>query len=118
VEEEVAAFQRALGRSKEQIRSIRDSVADSTAEHHQILSVHLALLEDSTLMEQTVRMIRENQFTADWAFNRVLQSLLETFTGSRTRISGSGGTTCADRTPGPGEPCRPPLDSVASIKDR
>jgi phosphotransferase system enzyme I (PtsI) len=79
VEEEVAAFQRALARSKEQIGAVRDGVADSDSEHYQILSVHLALLEDSMLLEQTTRMIRENHFTADWAFNKVLQSLLETF---------------------------------------
>jgi phosphotransferase system enzyme I (PtsI) len=79
VEEEVAAYQRALARSKEQIRTIRDGVTDPESEHYQILSVHLALLEDSMLHEQTTRMIRENQFTADWAFNKVLQSLLETF---------------------------------------
>jgi phosphotransferase system enzyme I (PtsI) len=79
VEEEVAAYQRALARSKEQIRAIRDGMAEPDSEHYQILSVHLALLEDSMLHEQTTRMIRENQFTADWAFNKVLQSLLETF---------------------------------------
>ncbi|MGE5248057.1 MAG: phosphoenolpyruvate-utilizing N-terminal domain-containing protein [Verrucomicrobiota bacterium] len=79
IEEEVAAYQRALARSKEQIRGIRDGVADPASDQYQILSVHLALLEDSTLLEQTTRMIRENQFTADWAFNKVLQNLLETF---------------------------------------
>lgn len=79
VDEEVAAFQRAVARSREQILHIRDGVADPSSEHHQILSVHLALLEDSMLTEQTVRTIRENQFAADWAFNKVLQNLLETF---------------------------------------
>ena len=79
VDEEVAAFQRAVARSREQILAIRDGVTDTSSEHHQILSVHLALLEDSMLVEQTVRTIRENQFAADWAFNRVLQNLLETF---------------------------------------
>jgi phosphotransferase system enzyme I (PtsI) len=79
VDEEVAAFQRAVARSREQILLIRDGVADSSSEHHQILSVHLALLEDSMLVEETVRTIRENQFAADWAFNKVLQNLLETF---------------------------------------
>jgi len=79
VDEEVAAFQRAVARSREQILHIRDGVADPTSEHHQILSVHLALLEDSMLVEQTVRTIRDNQFAADWAFNKVLQNLLETF---------------------------------------
>ncbi|MGB5195999.1 MAG: phosphoenolpyruvate--protein phosphotransferase [Candidatus Deferrimicrobium sp.] len=79
VDEEVAAFQRAVARSREQILLIRDGVADSSSEHHQILSVHLALLEDSMLVEETIRTIRENQFAADWAFNKVLQNLLETF---------------------------------------
>ena len=79
VDEEVAAFQRAVARSREQILAIRDGVKDTSSEHHQILSVHLALLEDSMLVEQTVRTIRENQFAADWAFNKVLQNLLETF---------------------------------------
>jgi len=79
VDEEVAAFQRAVACSREQILAIRDGVTDTSSEHHQILSVHLALLEDSMLVEQTVRAIRENQFAADWAFNKVLQNLLETF---------------------------------------
>jgi phosphotransferase system enzyme I (PtsI) len=79
VDEEVAAFQRAVARSREQILQIRDGVADSSSAHHQILSVHLALLEDSMIVEETVRTIRENQFAADWAFNKVLQNLLETF---------------------------------------
>jgi phosphotransferase system enzyme I (PtsI) len=79
VDEEVAAFQRAVARSREQILAIRDGVADTSSEHHQILSVHLALLEDSMLVEQTVRTIRENQFAADWAFNKVLQNVLGTF---------------------------------------
>jgi len=79
VDEEVAAFHRAVARSREQILAIRDGVADTSSEHHQILSVHLALLEDSMLIEQTVRTIRENQFAADWAFNKVLQNVLGTF---------------------------------------
>ncbi len=78
-EEEVGAFLRAVARSKEQIRSIRDGVKDSSSDHYQILSVHLALLEDTMLVDQTVNLIRENRFKADWAFNKVLQNFLETF---------------------------------------
>jgi phosphotransferase system enzyme I (PtsI) len=79
IDEEVAAFLRAVVRSKEQIQSIRDGVKDQSTDHYQILSVHLALLDDSMLIDQTVRLIRENRFKADWAFNKVLQNLLETF---------------------------------------
>src|SRR5512145_3066580 len=78
-EEEVAAFLRAVQRSKDQIRAIRDGVKDHSSEHYQILSVHLALLEDSMLVDQTVRLIRENLYKADWAFSKILQNLLETF---------------------------------------
>jgi phosphotransferase system enzyme I (PtsI) len=78
-EDEVAAFLRAVARSREQIQAIREGVKDQSSDHYQILSVHLALLEDSMLVDQTVRLIRENQFKADWAFNKVLQGLLETF---------------------------------------
>lgn len=79
VEEEAADFLRAVSRSKEQILTIREGVKDHSSEHYQILSVHLALLEDSMLVDQTLRLIRENQYKADWAFNKVLQNLLETF---------------------------------------
>jgi phosphotransferase system enzyme I (PtsI) len=79
LDEEVAAFQRALSRSREQLNAIRDSVRDPESDHYQILTVHLALLDDSMVVDQTIKLIRENQFKADWAFNKVLQNLLETF---------------------------------------
>jgi phosphoenolpyruvate-protein phosphotransferase (PTS system enzyme I) len=79
IEEECSVFLRAIARSRDQIQVIRDGVRDHSSEHYQILSVHLALLEDSMLVDQTLRLIRENQFKADWAFNKVLQNLLETF---------------------------------------
>jgi phosphotransferase system enzyme I (PtsI) len=79
LDEEVAAFQRALSRSKEQLNGIRDSVRDPESDHYQILTVHLALLDDSMVVDQTIKLIRENQYKADWAFNKVLQNLLETF---------------------------------------
>lgn len=79
VEEEVEAFLRAVASSRDQIRSIREETGDPSAETYQILSTHLALLEDTTLVDQTVRFIRENRFKADWAFHRVLKNLLENF---------------------------------------
>ena len=79
VDDEVDAFRRAVARSREQIRAIRGEIQDSSSESYQILSTHLALLEDSMLVDQTVSAIREDRFKADWAFNRVLKDLLETF---------------------------------------
>ena len=50
VEEEVEAFLLAVNRSREQIHSIRQEIADPSAETYQILSAHLALLEDSMMV--------------------------------------------------------------------
>ncbi|MCL2102463.1 MAG: phosphoenolpyruvate--protein phosphotransferase [Syntrophorhabdaceae bacterium] len=79
VEKEVATFQKALARSKEQIQAIRDTMTDQSLELYQILSVHMALLDDTMLLEQTIRMIRENRRAASWAFESVLQGFLDTF---------------------------------------
>jgi len=79
IEEEVDAFLRAVDRSREQIRTIREEIGDPSAETYQILSAHLALLKDSMLVDQTVRFIQTHRFKADWAFHRVLKNLLETF---------------------------------------
>ncbi|NIS74073.1 MAG: phosphoenolpyruvate--protein phosphotransferase [Deltaproteobacteria bacterium] len=79
VEDEVEKFLSAVSRSKKQLHSIRDSLPDSSGEHYQILGVHLSMLEDSMLIDSTIRMIRDNYFKAEWALDKVLQNLMESF---------------------------------------
>ncbi|MDH3258402.1 MAG: phosphoenolpyruvate--protein phosphotransferase [Deltaproteobacteria bacterium] len=79
VEDEVEKFLSAVSRSKKQLRSIRDSLSDKSGEHYQILGVHLSMLEDSMLIDSTIRMIRDNYFKAEWALDKVLQNLVESF---------------------------------------
>jgi phosphotransferase system enzyme I (PtsI) len=79
VEDEVEKFLSAVSRSKKQLRSIRDSLPDKSGEHYQILGVHLSMLEDSMLIDSTIRMIRDYYFKAEWALDKVLQNLVESF---------------------------------------
>jgi phosphotransferase system enzyme I (PtsI) len=79
VEDEVEKFLSAVSRSKKQLRSIRDFLPDKSGEHYQILGVHLSMLEDSMLIDSTIRMIRDNYFKAEWALDKVLQNLVESF---------------------------------------
>ena len=53
-EDEVAAFLRSVARSREQIQTIREGVKDQSTDHYQILSVHLALLEDCEPVLETM----------------------------------------------------------------
>jgi phosphotransferase system enzyme I (PtsI) len=79
VEDEVEKFLSAVSRSTKQLRSIRDSLPDKSGEHYQILGVHLSMLEDSMLIDSTIRMIRDYYFKAEWALDKVLQNLVESF---------------------------------------
>lgn len=79
VEDEVAAFRRAVARSREQLVAIREEFRDPDSDTAKILGVHLELLGDSTLTDQTVTIIREHQAKADWAFSLTLDKNIEIF---------------------------------------
>ncbi|RMG58863.1 MAG: phosphoenolpyruvate--protein phosphotransferase [Deltaproteobacteria bacterium] len=79
VEDEVEKFLKAVEKSKSQLREIRDSLPDRESEHARILDVHLGLLEDSMLIDSTVKLIRDYRFKAEWALNRVLTGIINSF---------------------------------------
>lgn len=79
VEEEVKKFRLAVEKSKDQIREIKDSLPDRESDHYRILEVHLGLLEDSMLIDSTIKLIRDYHFKAEWALNRVLSGIMESF---------------------------------------
>ncbi len=79
VTSEVNKFLEAVDLSKSQLLDIRGTLQDETSEHHKILGVHLSILEDSMLIDSTVKLIQDYNFKAEWALNRVLDDLVESF---------------------------------------
>lgn len=79
VKEEVEKFLHAVSSSRDQLSSIRADIQEQDSEHYKILGVHLSILEDSMLIDSTTKLIKDFNFKAEWALNRVLEDLIESF---------------------------------------
>ncbi len=79
VEREVAKFLGAVESSKLQLSGIKETIQDKESDQYKILDVHLSILEDSMLIDSTVKLIKDFNFKAEWALNRVLEDLIESF---------------------------------------
>lgn len=68
VEGEVGRFIKALKESQDQLTSIQEKILDPEVRHHSfILDVHLMILNDQMLLEDTIDTIRKKSVNAEWA---------------------------------------------------
>ncbi|MCB1235429.1 MAG: phosphoenolpyruvate--protein phosphotransferase, partial [Verrucomicrobiae bacterium] len=73
-------LQRAVTRTREQIREMQREI-DGTlgAEHAGIFDAHLLVLEDSAVLEEVIRTLEKDRVNVEWAYwgviNRYLESL-------------------------------------------
>ncbi len=80
VEREIGAFLDAVSLSKKQLEEVKERVADpQMAEHLYIIDTHLLILEDQMLVDDTIRLIKENMINAEGALKRVLRRFREVF---------------------------------------
>lgn len=76
VEDEVARFQDAVAAARQQLRDIRERVAATMPDDiTSFIDTHLLMLDDPTLTEAPIRLIRERRFNAEWAL-RVQRDLI------------------------------------------
>ena len=77
---EIESFHAAIETAKAEIRSIKDQVKDKIGEEHAfIFDTHVLLLEDKSLVNETINFIREKKAKAEWAFSQVLMGVLREF---------------------------------------
>lgn len=80
VDAEVDRFQAALGHTRSEIRETQTRLADQIGDDHaKIFDAHLLILEDTKAIEDTEEMIRRQLMCAEFAFNRVIGRILESF---------------------------------------
>jgi phosphotransferase system enzyme I (PtsI) len=80
-EEEIQRFYNALALSKEQLNRIKQKVTSEVEDqtYAYIIDVHLLIMEDKSLIEETEKIIRQNHVNAEWALRQVIDNLSQTF---------------------------------------
>ncbi len=77
VEEEVEAFQSALDETRMEVTRLRTELEDEIGEHKaRIFDAHLMMLEDSMIVEGTMRRIRETRTSAAVALTEVIAHVI------------------------------------------
>jgi phosphotransferase system enzyme I (PtsI) len=74
INEEVGRFEKALVQTRQQVLEIQDKVLDTlSAKEADIFEAHLLMLEDQVLVDEVIRMIRDQKVNADFAFHTVAE---------------------------------------------
>ncbi|MCR4287970.1 MAG: phosphoenolpyruvate--protein phosphotransferase [Deltaproteobacteria bacterium] len=78
---EIERFKSALKESRDQLQRIKKKMeADGHGkEHMSIIDAHLMILRDHMLINDTIKVIKEDRVNAEWALKKVLKGLMEYF---------------------------------------
>jgi phosphotransferase system enzyme I (PtsI) len=81
VDQELRRFEDALARSDAQLRRIQQQIADQVGDgqEYRILEAHRMMLADVHLVEETSKIIRNDQVSAEWALRRALDQIQVVF---------------------------------------
>jgi phosphotransferase system enzyme I (PtsI) len=77
---EVARFQAAIAESKKQLEEVKRRIVEKGfGQHSYILDVHLTLMEDRMVRDETIRMIKEQLVNTEWALKVTLDKISDAF---------------------------------------
>jgi len=84
IEDEVQKFTDAVQSAKEELKTLQSRVAQRIGqESAKIFDVHQLLLEDSVILEETIKRIREGKKSAEFAFYEIMQHYQEALNNSK-----------------------------------
>ncbi len=80
-EGEIERFKNALKASRDQLLRIKKKMEldGKGKEHIRIIDAHLMILKDNMIINDTIRIIKEERVNAEWALKTVLKDLMEYF---------------------------------------
>lgn len=80
VDAEVERLSRAVTSAKQQLRDIRDHIPSATAvDISAFIDTHLLMLDDTALLQEPERLIREHRYNAEWALKFQRDALVSVF---------------------------------------
>ncbi len=69
LQQEIARFRIAVSLARQQLRSVREHIPlDTPGNIASFIDTHLLMLEDSALTNEPIKIIRERQCNAEWAW--------------------------------------------------
>lgn len=76
-------FFEALEKTRKELMQIRDDLLkkERLKEYASIISAHIEMLSDKIIVDKTINKIEKKQINAEWAFNVVINKLIEDFEG-------------------------------------
>ncbi len=79
---EVERFEKALAQTRKQISDVQRKVVESMgAKEGDIFEAHLLMLEDRTLVDEVIRLVREQKVNAEYAFHSIAARYLDALAG-------------------------------------
>ncbi|MBI5827820.1 MAG: phosphoenolpyruvate--protein phosphotransferase [Deltaproteobacteria bacterium] len=81
IDREIERFEKALNDSWDQLNRIKKKLEEDRRgkEHISIIDAHLMILKDNMLINDTVKVIKEERVNAEWALHTVLKGVMEYF---------------------------------------
>ena len=80
VSSETARLEEAVSCAKQQLRAIKKHIPSSTSvDIASFIDTHLLMLEDIALTQESVRLIQERKFNAEWALKQQRDALVSVF---------------------------------------
>ena len=79
VAEELERFRRAVDQTEGEMTRLKNEIAGDLQEHAHILELHLLILRDRMLLEETQRLIQEQNFNAERALHQAFLKIKELF---------------------------------------
>lgn len=80
VNEEIERFHKAIEASRHQLQEVKERILDPDVRQHAfILDVHLMILDDQMLIQNTVENIRRKKINSEWALDLTLAKLDSAF---------------------------------------
>lgn len=80
IQNEIKRFKDALVQTKNEILEIKKRISDEMgAEHGQIFSAHLLVIDDSMLIEEVIAKLKKEKFSIEYVFQDVLRRYIRVF---------------------------------------
>ena len=77
---EIARFEEALHKTREEVSSIQKKISAEIGEQHaQIFDAHLLVLQDRMLIQEVIKRIKKEKLSAEYVFSKVLKKYTKVF---------------------------------------